>query len=45
MVGFGGWIARFRELKEDEWVGGAVSEAVEWLGLFFFLVVVLWIVK
>ena len=38
-------VARFRELREDERFKGAVREAVEWLGIFFFMVVLLWIVK
>jgi hypothetical protein len=37
-----GLVARF---KEDERFKGVVREVVEWLGIFFFLVVVLWIVK
>jgi hypothetical protein len=38
-------LACFRELREDNRFSGAVREAVEWLGIFLIMVVLLWILK
>jgi hypothetical protein len=45
MVGFGGLVARFRELKEDERFRRELRDAVEWLWVFLIMVVWLWILK
>jgi hypothetical protein len=38
-MGFGGLVARFKELKEDERFKGTVHEAMEWMGLFLIMIV------